>query len=577
MSFSVSWVYQAVDKFTPVARRVQKIARRVTKDIKINGNAFAFVSRKANRYNRILNVVDHKMKKFSKNLDHNLRGLTRLGEGFKSVGKSMSLAVTLPIAAFTTLAIISAAKLEDTRISFEVLTGSVEAGRKVYDRMINFVRSTPFRLEPIQKATKTLLAFGVGNEKVESVIKTLGDIAAGSGQDISALALVYGQVTSTGRLLAQDANQFAQRGIGLYNELAIMTGKSVAEIKKIGEAGGITSQVVERVFKRMTSEGGRFFRATEKLAKSLSGIFAIAMSEISLGFGEIGEVIVKTFGVKALLVEKFIPALRSMVEWIKKFTKENPKLSKFILIITAMIAIIGPLLVGLGLAISAFKLLAFVTTASLWPVLLTIGAVMILTALYFTFSDSIDEALNNLGPFGRMIVLTTGFIALASTALLFFGKKAFVIKGAIMAWTVAQWLLNAALAANPIGLIVIALAAAFVGIFIFISKVKELGGVMNALKAVWNGFIDLVLVGFSLFIKAIDLIAGTDLTAKFEEIKGLIKFEVPDESPIKGGEKPKVEVGVTVNAPPGIVKSVEATSRGNVTPRVGQNMVMVPG
>ena len=44
--------------------------------------------------------------------------------------------------------------------------------------------------------------------------------------------------------------------------------------------------------------------------------------------------------------------------------------------------------------------------------------------------------------------------------------KAAIIKGATLAWTAAQWLLNVALTANPIGLVIVALAALAAGIYL---------------------------------------------------------------------------------------------------------------
>lgn len=58
-----------------------------------------------------------------------------------------------------------------------------------------------------------------------------------------------------------------------------------------------------------------------------------------------------------------------------------------------------------------------------------------------------------------------------------------VAKGATMAWQAAQWLLNAAMTANPIGLIVVAVGSLIAGIVLL---VKNFDKVKAAAKAVWD-------------------------------------------------------------------------------------------
>ena len=59
---------------------------------------------------------------------------------------------------------------------------------------------------------------------------------------------------------------------------------------------------------------------------------------------------------------------------------------------------------------------------------------------------------------GVVAVLATAIVA-ANIAMKAWAAGALIVKGAAVAWTAVQWLLNAALAANPIGLVVIAIAA----------------------------------------------------------------------------------------------------------------------
>jgi phage-related protein len=67
---------------------------------------------------------------------------------------------------------------------------------------------------------------------------------------------------------------------------------------------------------------------------------------------------------------------------------------------------------------------------------------------------------------------------------------------ATKAWAATQWLLNAAMSANPIGLVVIAIAALIAGIVIAYQKSETFRGIVNALgetaKRVFNSIIDVI-------------------------------------------------------------------------------------
>lgn len=71
----------------------------------------------------------------------------------------------------------------------------------------------------------------------------------------------------------------------------------------------------------------------------------------------------------------------------------------------------------------------------------------------------------------------------AKVANLLYVASIYVVRGAIMAWTGVQWLLNAALDANPIGLVVIGIAALIAIIVIIATKTTWF---QTAWKATWS-------------------------------------------------------------------------------------------
>lgn len=82
-----------------------------------------------------------------------------------------------------------------------------------------------------------------------------------------------------------------------------------------------------------------------------------------------------------------------------------------------------------------------------------------------------------------IIATLAGGILVANAALKAYEAIQTVVKVATAAWTAAQWLLNAALDANPIGLIIIAIAALAAGIVIAYKKSETFRDIVHAALA----------------------------------------------------------------------------------------------
>ena len=108
---------------------------------------------------------------------------------------------------FTASIIKSRGEMEQYEIAFEVMLGSAEKAGKLLEEITEFAEKTPFELDGLVKSSKELLAFGVEADKVIPTLETLGNIASGTGVDVSRLTFVFGQVKTAGKLFAQDLNQ----------------------------------------------------------------------------------------------------------------------------------------------------------------------------------------------------------------------------------------------------------------------------------------------------------------------------------------------------------------------------------
>lgn len=165
----------------------------------------------------------------------------------------------------------AAISMESLTAQFTVMTGSAERADAVIKDISEFAAKTPFTKMGLADAGKTLMAFGMQSEKVVPTLRMLGDVAGADQNKLNSLALVFGQIMSTGRLTGGDLLQLINQGFNPLNEISQKTGMSVADLKKAMEKGAISADMVALAFKSATSEGGLFFGNLEAQSQTLQG------------------------------------------------------------------------------------------------------------------------------------------------------------------------------------------------------------------------------------------------------------------------------------------------------------------
>lgn len=96
-----------------------------------------------------------------------------------------------------------------------------------------------------------------------------------------------------------------------------------------------------------------------------------------------------------------------------------------------------------------------------------------------------------------------GAIVLANVAFKAYEALQLAIKIATVGWTAVQWLLNAALSANPIGLVVIAIAALIAGIVLAYNNIE---GFRNIVDGAWTQIQKVTEIVFPIIQKVIETV-----------------------------------------------------------------------
>ncbi len=189
--------------------------------------------------------------------------------GFKTFVGGLALGAGFTMLAKTGLE--AAMTMEGLNAEFKVMTGSAERASAVIKEISDFAAKTPFDKLGLSRAAKTLMAFGLQSEKVVPTLRMLGDIAGADQNKLNGLALVFGQIQSTGRLMGQDLLQLINQGFNPLTEISKQTGISMGDLKKAMEQGAISADMVTAAFRSATSAGGLFYGNLEAQSQTLQG------------------------------------------------------------------------------------------------------------------------------------------------------------------------------------------------------------------------------------------------------------------------------------------------------------------
>lgn len=173
-----------------------------------------------------------------------------------------------------------AAELEQVKVKFQTILGSTEEAESLLQKLRNTAKSTPYEFDQITKAADQLIVkFGGGDDMITR-LRQIGDVASGTGNDLSELAKIYAQVGATNRVDQEKVNQLAERGIPIYKELAKVLGVAESGVRDIVSKGGVGFKELDQVFKNLTSEGGLFFKSMEAQSLTFNGLVSTLKSNI---------------------------------------------------------------------------------------------------------------------------------------------------------------------------------------------------------------------------------------------------------------------------------------------------------
>lgn len=425
-------------------------------------------------------------------------GMDKVGEAFKSAGKDAAdflgnvVKVTAGVAAATAGLALKGGldrllNIEDAKAALSALGNSQATVAKIMDSALASVKGTSFGLGDAANVAATAVAAGIkpGNDLTRT-LKLTANTAALAKTGLGEMGSILNKVWANGRVSTEELNQLADRGIPIFTKLAEHYGVTGAALRKMVENGQVDAATFESVLE------GTVGPAADALGKTTRGSLAnvqAALSRLGAGF------LTDTFPL-------FAQGFQGMITWLDGLTPA----------VAAAGTAFGSWVTGTMLP--AVKSLGDWISTKLWPALKGLwdllsgafGTALKTVADAFAragvsakdlgagIGDKIVSALTTAGPILAGIVTGLGsFVGWIVDSREPLGAIASAVGAVVVAMQAystvmnivkaVQIAVNIVMAANPIGLIVLAVVG-LVAAFVYLWNTNE--GFRNFFINAWN-------------------------------------------------------------------------------------------
>ena len=297
------------------------------------------------------------------------------------------------------------ASMESYLTNFKVMLGNEELAATKLSELRKMAASTPFALSDLTDGTQTLLQFGIAADDATGVLKQLGDISLGNADKLQTLVRAYGKMSSAQKVTLENVNMMIDAGFNPLNQICDATGESMSDLYKRISDGRVSFEELQYAVQAATSEGGQFYNGMLEASQTFSGRMSTLQDNVAALTGEL------TSGLFAALGDLVV----KLNEVVTSFLDSDEKMAQ----LKDTIGIATSVVAAAGAAFLAYK-----------------GYVALATAAEIAHT-----------------VATTAMTAANAAA-----------EAGATGLALAQAALNAVISANPVALLVSALAALATGL-----------------------------------------------------------------------------------------------------------------
>lgn len=242
------------------------------------------------------------------------------------------------------------ASMQSYLTNFKVMLGSEEQAAAKLAEIRKMAASTPFSLDDLTSGTQTLLQFGIAVDDTTGVLQQLGDISLGNADKLQTLVRAYGKMSSAQKVTLENVNMMIDAGFNPLNQICSATGESMADLYKRISDGKVSFAELESAVASATSQGGQFYNGMLEASQTFSGRMSTLKDNVSALTGELTGGLFEALGE---LVVKVNEAAVSFLDDEEKMSQLKDTLGTLASVVTAV-----------GTAFVAYKGYLALTTAA---------------------------------------------------------------------------------------------------------------------------------------------------------------------------------------------------------------------
>lgn len=470
-------------------------------------------------------------------------------------------------AAAATMGISTASQMEQAQVGFTTMLGSAQKAQKFLKELQQFANSTPFEFTELTGAAQRLMAMGFAADRVIPTLTAIGDAVAamgGSQENIDAVTTALGQMQAKGKVSGEELMQLTDQGIPALKILADSYKVSTAEMSAMITAGKVQADKALPLLIKGLEDGtksvkgfggmmsaqsqtmkGQWSTFMDTLQSGLGNIAAKFLPAVKVGIGTLSAVMAAFFaGVQGTnnklsgftkTINEIGLGIRAMIAAFKEGDVTSDglvgKFEKFGVVarqvydVTISIGkatrdVVGwfrehdtvtkALAITMGTLLAVTKAYAIVTAVQTAGGLLAMFKNLTLVANTLKIATAVQWAWNGAQAAAAYLQIA-GYLGAVAV-----GQK--LLAAGTKIATAAQWLWNLALNANPLGLIVIAVAAV-VAIIVLLWKNNEgfrkfvLNVLWPGIKKAWEGIKNVTMVVVNALVTAFNWVKDKVIAA----------------------------------------------------------------
>ncbi|MCA9036297.1 MAG: tape measure protein [Planctomycetaceae bacterium] len=176
----------------------------------------------------------------------------------------------------------SAIATEQTQVQYGTLLRDMEQGKALTKEITSFSAKTPFPVDELREGTGLLLGALVPADQITARLTTLGDIAAGTKKPLNDFAKIFQKVANTDKFGLDQINQFAERGVPIYDALQSTLGVTRDELMAMVRNGELGFTEMDAALQQLTTGSGIFAGGMAAQSQTVAGLWSTLKDNVGI-------------------------------------------------------------------------------------------------------------------------------------------------------------------------------------------------------------------------------------------------------------------------------------------------------